>query len=275
MLLKYLVDSHVHTICSHDGKSDMPSYLNVAKEKNVGEITFTDHYDIYDGVETELKTMDVANYRKKYEAFAQNIKELDIATHFGIEIGLRPEAEQKIKDMTSANRFDFIIGSSHITCGKDIAKDPSFFEGLSRYEAYLKYFNEVENNIYIFDDFDVYGHLDYVVRYGGYEGDDAKIIRREEFGKNIDRILTALIKKDKGIEVNSSGIRYQLGLPHPNMDIVARYVELGGKIITVGSDAHCAKDLAKYIQIVLDLLRRRNVKEIAVFKNRTPYFYRI
>ena len=268
-MLKHFKDSHVHTNASHDGKSGILEYLVVAKAKNVDEITFTDHYDIYDGVATKLTTLDVANCRERYLELTKNA---DIETHFGIEIGLRPEAEQKIKAMTAANDFDFIIGSSHITCGKDMSMDSSFFDGLTRHEAYMRYFNEVLENINTFDDFDVYGHLDYVVRYGGY---DKNHIDYQEFGDILDKILVSLIKKGKGIEVNSSGIRYRLGAPHPNMDIVERFVGLGGKIITIGSDAHSAEDLAKHFQIIKMLLQRRGIKEVAVFKNRVPHFYEI
>ena len=58
-------DCHVHTNISHDGKSSIEEYLNIAKEKNVDEITFTEHYDIYDGVKTNLKTLDVDKYREE------------------------------------------------------------------------------------------------------------------------------------------------------------------------------------------------------------------
>lgn len=272
MKLMYFKDSHVHTIISHDGKSSIPEYIAEPKKKDIDEITFTEHYDIYDGVETKLTTLDVEEYRRKYLALTKNSA---VKTKFGIEIGLRPEAEQKIKAMTSAHNFDFIIGSSHITCGKDISMDSSFFDGLTPYQARMKYFNEVLENINIFDDFDVYGHLDYVVRYGGYKCDYAKHIRYAEYSDILDEILKSLIKKDKGIEINSSGIRNQLGAPHPNLDIVQRFIDLGGKIITMGSDAHVAEDLGKHFHIVRELLKRRGVVRIAVYNNRTPYFYEI
>ena len=168
--------------------------------------------------------------------------------------------------------FDFVIGSSHITCKKDMAMDKSFFSGLSRKEAYLKYFEEVLENIKLYNEFDVYGHIDYVVRYGGYS---KKKIDYEEFSEVLDDILLLLIKKDKGIEVNTSGLRYNLGNPHPNFDIIRRYKHLGGKIITVGSDAHKADDIANNFNIVFDILEDIGFKEIAFYHNRKPDFYKI
>lgn len=262
-------DCHVHTKISHDGISFMQDYLNISAQKGVDEITFTEHYDVYDGLKTNLKTLDVANYFSSY----QKVKETaNTKINFGIEIGLQPDISNNVKNLVSNYPFDFIIGSSHITCKKDMAMDKSFFYGLTRKEAYLRYFNEVLQNIKIYDEFDVYGHLDYVVRYGGY---GIKTIEYLEFADILDAILLELIKKDKGIEINTSGLRYGLPYPHPNIEIIKRYKELGGKIITIGSDAHKVEDLAKDFDLVYDILRSLNIGEIAVFHNRIPNFISI
>ncbi len=263
-------DCHVHTTLSHDGKSSIEEYLNIAEEKNVDEITFTEHYDIYDGVETKLTTLDVDKCKEEYLKRKDDSK---VKTNFGIEIGLRPESFSKIRNMVISHDFDFIIGSSHITCKKDMSMDPTFFEGLSAKEAYMKYFNEVLENIkkYYYE-FDVYGHLDYVVRYGNY---GIKQINYDDFKDVLDTILMTLIRKDKGIEINTSGIRYGLNEPHPNIDIVKRYKELGGKIITVGSDAHQAKDLASHFEIVYQMLETVGYDEVAIYHHRKPDFVKI
>lgn len=263
-------DCHVHTKISHDGISSMAEYLEVAKTKGVDEITFTEHYDIYDGLKTNLKTLDVKHYQNEYLNYTDNAK---VKVNFGIEIGLQPDTVEPIRSMVKQYPFDFIIGSSHITCKKDMAMDNSFFEGYTRKEAYLRYFKEVLQNIKLYDDeFDVYGHLDYVVRYGGYA---EKKIDYQEFKEILDEILIQLIKKDKGIEINTSGIRYGLGNPHPNIDIVKRYKELGGKIITIGSDAHKVDDLAKDFDVAYELLKKAGFDEIAIFHHRKPDFIKI
>ena len=87
--------------------------------------------------------------------------------------------------------------------------------------------------------------------------------------------MLELIKKDKGIEINTSGIRYGLSNPHPNIDIIKRYKQLGGKIITIGSDAHKIEDLAKDFNLVYDILYSLKIKEFAVFHNRKPSFISI
>lgn len=262
-------DQHVHTKVSHDGVSSMEEYFVNAKKYNVDEITFTEHYDIYEGIKTNLKILDVEKYYKKYNI----LKEMyDFKFNFGIEIGLQPDFSKQIKEMVSKYPFDFIIGSSHITCKKDMAMDKSFFEGLTRREAYLKYFNEVLENIKTYSEFDVYGQLDYVVRYGGYID---KKIEYAEFREILDAILENIIKKDKGIEINTSGIRYGLNSVHPNIDIIRRYKELGGKIITIGSDAHKVDNLAQDFDIVCDILEYLKINEIALYHKRNPEFIKI
>ena len=110
-------DCHVHTNISHDGISSIEEYLNIAKEKNVDEITFTEHFDIYDGIKTNLKTLDVDKYLEEYLKRKDDSK---VKTNFGIEIGLQPDEYTKIHNMVINHDFDFIIGSSHITCKKDM-----------------------------------------------------------------------------------------------------------------------------------------------------------
>jgi len=243
--------------------------LKFASFIDVDEITFTEHYDDYTGLETKLRTLDVLDYYNKYLLYKNdNI----LKTNFGIEIGLQPDLVNEIENMTTQYPFDFIIGSSHITCKKDMAMDKSFFDGYSRKEAYLRYFKEVLQNIILYNQFDVYGHLDYVVRYGGYA---SKKIEYSEFKEILDEILINLIKKDKGIEINTSGIRYRLGNPHPNIDVIKRYKELGGKIITMGSDAHQIQDLAKNFNEAFDILEDVGYKEVAIYHNRIPDFVKI
>jgi len=263
-------DSHVHSKMSHDGKSFFKEYTDVAAKKNVDEITFTEHYDVYDGINTNLKELNVEYY---FNIFLHDALNNYTRVNFGLEIGLQPDIKEKVSKLVSDYPFDFIIGSSHITCKKDMAMDKSFFDGLTRKEAYLKYFNEVLENIKLYDkEFDVYGHLDYVVRYGGY---DEKIIKYDEFQEVLDEILKLLIKNNKGIEVNTSGFRYNLGYAHPNIEILKRYKELGGKIITIGSDAHHYSDLASHFNEVYDLLEELGYVYYAIYHERDPKFIKI
>lgn len=272
--MKNYIDTHVHSKVSHDGISYMDEHMKYAKENGVKEITFTEHYDDYSGVETNLKTLAIDYYRNVY---LENKNDNLVKTNFGIEIGLRPESHELISNMVGNNNFDFIIGSSHITCGKDMAYDKSFFENYTPHQAVMNYLNEVLTNVRMYtNEFDVYGHIDYVIRYViKYYGNVINKINYDEFRDILDEILLVIINKDKGIEINTSGIRYGLNSVHPNIEILKRYKELGGKIITIGSDAHRVEDLASHFDIAIDLLEQSGFEEIAVYYNRKPDFIKI
>ncbi len=260
-------DYHLHTTFSHDGISTMEEQIKNAINKGLKEICFTEHYDIYDGLENStLQTIDVENYVKNFKQYQQKYKD-QISLKLGIEIGLQPDIKETICNMVKQYSFDFIIGSSHITCKKDIAMDQSFFEGLTQKEAYLKYFGEVLENIKQYDEFDVYGHIDYIIRYGGYP---EKVIKYNDYQEILDEILTTIIKKEKGIEINTSGYRYGLNAPHPNKEILRRYKELGGNIITIGSDAHKIEDMCSDFDKATKLLKEIGYKNYVIYKERKP-----
>ncbi len=259
-------DNHIHSTISHDGKSTVKDYIAYAKAHGIDELTFTEHWDDYEGIITKLSTLDVEKYRK---IFLQEQAETDFPIHFGIEIGLQPHIADLVKPLAGAYPFDFIIGSSHITKRLDMAYDPKFFEGKTRHEAYMQYYEEMLENVLLYDEFDVYGHLDYVVRYGGYA---EKSIAYAEFSEILDEIFRVLIKKDKGIELNTSGLRYGIGATHPSLECIKRFHELGGKIITIGSDAHRAEDLASHFREGIAILEAAGFREIAYFRNRKPDF---
>ena len=269
-----IIDQHVHSKVSHDGKSSYIEHMVEARIKRIDELTFTEHFDIYTGTDSNLKTLDVEQYKKEYFKYKDDTL---VKTNFGIEIGLRPECEDEIKKMVKSNNFDFVIGSSHITCGKDMAYDKSFFEGISPYEAVLKYLKEVLQNVTIYkDEFDVYGHLDYVIRY--VIKNYGKVMTKVEysmFRDILDEIFRILVKNDKGLEINTSGFRYGIGTAHPNLEILQGYKNQGGKIITIGSDAHVYSDLASNYSDALQIVENAGFNEIVVFHNRKPEFINI
>ena len=131
------------------------------------------------------------------------------------------------------------------------------------------YFEAILKNVTIHNDYDVYGHIDYVVRYGKES--------KEEFlytyyADILDSILMTLIEKGKGIEVNTSGFKYDIGGLHPHISILKRYKELGGEILTIGSDAHETRHLAYKFDKAGSILRDCGFKHYTVFKDRKPEF---
>lgn len=164
--------------------------------------------------------------------------------------------------------FDFVIGSSHVVHGYD-PYYPDFFEGRKEFRCYMEYFESILENLSVYDDFDVYGHLDYVVRYGPNKNHEYSYGRYKDI---LDEILKKLISMNKGIELNAGGYHYGLGEPNPCIDVIRRYRELGGEIITVGADAHTPDKIAWEFVKAANVLNDCGFRYYTIFKNRSPEF---
>jgi len=164
-----------------------------------------------------------------------------------------------------------VIGSVHLVNGSD----PYFgelFRELGDEEGYRETWRQTVQNVRQIGDFDVLGHLDYVVRYGI---EQEKEYSYRKFADEIDEILKILIERGKGLEVNTAGLKYGLPFAHPHPDILKRYRELGGEIITVGSDAHRPEHIAYEFAKIAEILQECGFRYYAEYRNRHPEFYPI
>jgi len=266
----FIADYHTHSSFSSD--SDTPLEENIKKAVFLGlkEIACTDHID-YDYPDPEFPFLfDYTPYRKEIDRLKEKYNG-KIKIKIGVEIGIQPHVTDKIKALTSSNYYDFIIASTHVAGDKYDLCTNEFFEGKTKHEAYTDYFLEVLENVKKYDFYNVYGHIDFINRYGNYAD---KTMNYDEFKDITDEILKEIIARGKGIEVNTSGYRYGLGQPHPGFELIKRYKELGGYIITVGSDAHKPEQLTLKFDSAYKLLREAGFDKITLFTNRKPEFVR-
>ena len=261
-------DYHLHTINSHDGQSSMEEMLGQAIALGLKGICITEHLDFYDDMpKAYTRMLDLEHYANECKALREKYQS-QIVLKFGIELTLVPKVKHRITEALEKYDFDFVIGSSHLVDDIDIGLDyGNFFQNHGDEYTYRRYLDSVYENILIFDDFDVYGHIDYIIRYGK---DEPKYLDLAKYQEQIDKILLELIKRGKGIEVNTSGFKYGLGLPHPNYEILKRYKELGGEILTIGSDAHHTKHLALNFTEVRAKLIELGFTKYTIFEKRKP-----
>lgn len=260
----------MHSQFSSDSQSPQEDMLRSALEKNLSGICFTDHLDFDYPDEPEAFQLDLPHYKASVLALREKYcRKLTVG--FGIELGLQPHLSKVHTAILKQYPFDFVIGSSHVVHGAD-PYYPSFYEGRSEHEAYLEYFTSILENIRAFDGFDVYGHIDYVVRYGPSKNENYTYM---EYKDVIDEILKLLIAKGKGIEINTGGFKYGLSHPNPTEEIIARYRELGGEIITIGADAHSPEHVAFDFLKVPAILKAAGFTYYTVFLNRKPEFIKL
>lgn len=267
-------DCHLHS--SHSGDSDAPMEEMILRGIDLGLTTmcFTEHNDFgYPEVpdmpadifllNTDSYLYDLAKLKEKY---AGRIRLL-----FGVELGLQPEVLRENAVYAKSYEFDFIIASSHV-CHRRDPYYPDFYEGRPEEEAYREYFESILENIRKFSNFDVYGHLDYVVRYGPNKD---KYYSYEKYQDILDEILKLLLDKGKGIELNTGGVKSGMKDLHPCMGILKRYRELGGEIITIGSDSHDVLHIGDSFDRAADVLKECGFEYYTIFEKRSPEFKRI
>lgn len=265
-----LWDTHMHTQFSGDSEAEPISMIEQAIKLNLPGICITDHLDYDYPDEPELFLLDLKKYAFTVKRLQKQYAK-QIPVRFGIELGLQPHLSQKHHDVLSMYDFDFVIGSSHVVHGVD-PYYPAYYEGRTEQKAYREYFESILENIAAFDAFDVYGHIDYVVRYGPNKNADYNY---EKYKDIIDEILKLLISKGKGIEINTAGFKYGLGHPNPTENILTRYHELGGEIITIGADAHKPEHIAYDFEKVPHILKSCGFEYYTVFCGRKPEYIRL
>lgn len=267
-------DCHLHSSFSGDSDAPMEEMIRKGISMGLKTMCFTEHqdFDYPDSpaapgsmflLNTDSYLYDLACLKEKYAG--------QIRLLFGVELGLQPEVMRQNAVYARSYDFDFIIGSSHICHGKD-PYYPTFYEGRGESQAYLEYFESILENIRKFSNFDIYGHLDYVVRYGP---DRDRNYSYEKYRDVLDAILELLLEKEKGLELNTGGLKSGMRDFHPCADVLKRYRELGGEIITVGSDAHDPEHLAAHFDRAAEALKACGFRYYTIFEKRVPEFVRL
>lgn len=260
-----LADYHVHTSFSGDSKTDPELQIKEAISKGMKHLCITDHMD-YDFIDTAIIfEFDPHDYFRRLTRLKEKYKD-QIDLCIGIELGLQPYLSERYHNLVFSHPFDFVIGSIHLVHSQD-PYYPPYFEGRDEDAAYLEYFEAALQNLDAYSNFDTFGHLDYVVRYGPNQN---RYYSYQKFQEIIDEILITLVRKHIGLEVNTGGYKYGLGHPNPYREILLRYRELGGKIITFGSDAHEPKYLGYEFKKAAEVLKSCGFDSYYIFHEREP-----
>lgn len=266
-------DYHMHSSFSGDSKAPMDTMIDKAKELNLDTICFTEHYDplfpCYKPEEEGEFDLDTNSYLSKAALF-RNDESLQskINVNFGIELGIYPGIYDIGNIIIEEGNYDFVICSSH-TALKIDPYYPEYWKDKTVIQGARDYFAEILTNVQNFDNFDVYGHLDYCMRYIQATNEDLKLSHYEDIFEEIFKIL---IEKGKGIEINSNGLRSSLKQFNPNPAILKLYKDMGGEIVTFGSDAHSPEYIAYENKKAEELLLSLGFKYHVNFKSRKPEF---
>lgn len=267
-------DHHIHSSCSYDAEDSMLDMALACGELGVTRMCFTDHCDL-DWEETGLPWPECGEvWLHSVEAWRHTVADapakLDIC--IGIELGeMNHDPERAKKIIASAPELDFVLASIH-----NLRMTPDFYCLHYESEAHCvelldRYMDELIE-VAGMDDFDVLSHIGYTRRYmlrAGYQVS----VSDARYANKMEHLLKTLIARGKGIEANTSGLRHTaINDTIPTTEILRLYRELGGEIITVGSDAHRTVDAGRGIHHCYNTLRELGFKYVCAFRHREPEF---
>lgn len=273
-----LADYHVHTEFSDDSVYSIETVIKDAIEMGMDEICITDHVDY--GIKQDWDCGKEIEYRNgeplanvDYPGYMEAIERMKslygdkIKIRKGLEFGIQSHTIPKFRTLFKRYSFDFIILSIHQVEDKEFWTQ-DFQRGRSQQEYNERYYKEMLEVVKAYKDYSVLGHMDLIARY-----DMAGVYPYERIQPMIEEILKIVIADCKGIEVNTSSHRYGLTDTMPSMKILKLYRELGGRIITIGSDSHKPEHLGAYIRETKEMLKKLGYKQFCTYENMCPIFH--
>ena len=268
-------DQHTHCNFSTDSDAAPESMAVGAIEKGITHLCLTDHMDLdYPGTTKEepLFEFNVADYFTALTPLKEAYRD-KLYLGIGIELGLRPgraNLNQQMHKLLTDYSFDFVLGSVHLLDNDDPYYE-SYWQNRSAKDILSKYFSDMLTALKEYDNFDSLGHLDYLIRYiPPYCGEKDYVFR--EYQEVMDEIFKLLISKDKALEINTAGLIKGLPCFHPKLETLKRYLELGGTLITIGSDGHSPDKIATKFKETEELLRSCGISGYYVYKKRIPEY---
>ena len=272
------VDYHVHTAFSDDSIYPMEKVIQDAITMKMDEICFTEHVDygikvdwdsgqkiIYRGNEP-MANADYPEYMKAIQAMKEKYGH-QITIKTGLEFGMQTHTISQFQKLFDRYDFDFIILSIHQVHDKEFWNQ-EFQKGKTQKEYNEEYYKEMLDVIRQYKDYSVLGHMDLINRY-----DNQGIYPFEKVKLWIQAILEQVIADGKGIEINTSSKRYGLKDTTPSRQILELYKDLGGTILTIGSDSHKPEHLGAYIQDSKKMLQEIGFKQYCTFDHMKPVFH--
>lgn len=290
MNLNNLIDCHTHTNLSPDGVSTAEEMCERAIELGLSAYAITDHCecqtwfseDYYKRKGVKLSDDPFVEYDYKIRFDRAVERMLNLRENYdgrlnllcGVELGQATQGWEGAEHVAGCKELDFIIGSLHQVSGLD---DFAFinFTCDDKNQVYniLKAYYLETLEMAKWGKFDVLGHLTYPLRY--IEGNAKIDVDMSRFDEIIRGIFCTLIENGKGIEINTSGLRQAYGKTFPTLDYVKMYHDLGGEILTIGSDSHCTEDLGRGVIDGIELAKSAGFKYQSYFKNRKAEFVKL
>lgn len=252
---------HMHSLFS-DGKAPMEAMMAAAVAAGITHAAATDHHDL---LLDDYRIDDPAAYTATVDRCRQLCPQLQIAR--GLEVDYRPETWARMQQQLPLFHLDFILLSLHFIDGVDPAVE-AYFEGRTQRQGYRLYLERLAQMLQAVDGPFVLGHITYVSKFISFQD---TVLRYSDYPDELDTVLHLAVEKGFGIEINSSGLRNNAGLL-PGVDIVRRYRELGGEILTLGSDCHHVEHVDFGLTEAHEAALAAGFRHVAAYQEQKPIF---
>jgi histidinol-phosphatase (PHP family) len=254
-------DTHMHTRFSTDSRMTIEEAAARGRELGMG-IIITEHLDL-EYPKPKAFVFDIYEYFRAYGDWRSDTLLL------GIELGMRMDLVQENAAVAARHPFDFVIGSIHVIDNIDIYQE-DFYASRTKAAVYGQYFASMLACLGCYDFIDSLGHIDYIARYARFEDPE---LHYGEFGAALDAVLGRVAEREKALEINTR----RLGDP----DVVAallpiyhRFHQLGGRLVTIGSDAHRAEEIGKHFKVAFDMAAACGLRPV-YYKDRKPEYVKL
>lgn len=256
-------DSHMHTTNSIDGKNSVAEMCKSAYDKGLIGICITDHCDINlrqlhnDGMKNVDTYNQVQIERKNYNG--------NFIINSGIELAQSLFFPEEAARIISLVEWDFVIGSLHFTSNLMEISDQDF-ANFDSIDFLHDYYSSLVKTAEI-TDYDTLAHITFPFRYLAKYKVDYNI---DDFRSYFESIFDILINRSKSLEVNCSGLRQSIMETFPNTELIKLYRAMGGREITISSDAHNIADVGKGVGETIPVLKKLGFDYYNVYFNRIP-----
>lgn len=260
-----MFDFHIHTDVSFDSEAKAKDMVDAAERMGLKEICFTDHYDFRNDPAGAHDLFLLSDYRAAYDVVSSDA----VKIRRGVEFGLTEWNMSELTMLAGAYPFDFVIGSVHSVGGTD-PYFAEYWEGKDVHGAFEESLLQTLACVCAHDGFDVLGHLTYACKSPNMP--KRELLRYRDHADLCDEIMRVLAEKGKGMEINTSGVD-SVGAFLPDREFLLRFKELGGEIVTVGSDAHAPSRVGQYTREAV-ALAKEIFGHVCTFEGRKAIFHR-
>ena len=232
-----LFDTHTHCDYSQDSSMKIDEAIRAARRANVGMIV-TEHWDYDYPTNPYAFLFDIDDYFEKFAVYRSD------EVLLGIEIGMQQHIAAKDDALVKAHPFDCVIASMHCVNGRDLY-EPNSYRDLTKEQALREFLEDSIANLRLYSDFDIFGHIDYISRYMPYEDQE---LYYHEFPDLWDELFSQVIEGGKVLEINTRRLDSPKAVETLTV-LYQRYQKLGGRYISLGSDAHYKEHIGRRLTV--------------------------